>query len=91
MVGAGCCGGFSKSAVFGVKVASGKVQYLGKDPKQQDVVVAKFTRDEVEWHGYPFQHTSPKRDVPRTVLDRLKADQLIGKVEYSRILRKQPC
>jgi hypothetical protein len=77
---------------YSLRLINNKPAYVGiAEDGASGVLVAKFTRDQTQWHGYPYLHTGPKRDVPRPILDGWMAAGLIRKPIYRRLLSKQPC
>lgn len=84
-------GGYANTEIFGLSIADGRPSVLGLSEAGESVVLAKYTRDQVEWHGYPYSHTRPKQSVPRSILECWRVTGLISKPIYSRILRKQTC
>ena len=90
-MGADTCGGYMQDAVFGLEVTAAGWQYLGDAPTGEKTRVAKFTRDQAEWHGYPYLHTEPKAKIPRNVLETWHGMGVIRTSQYNRLLKKQPC
>lgn len=90
-MGVQSCGGYEQHAVFGLHLVDNQWTYLGMSPWGEQVMIAKFTRDATQWHGYPYLHTEPSRSVPREVIDGWWNAGLLRKAQYSRILKKQPC
>jgi hypothetical protein len=90
-MGATHCGGYLQEVLFGLHLVANAGTYLGTSATGEDVLVAKFTRDANQWHGYPFLHTTPSRTVPRHVIDIWWTNGFLRKSQYYRVLRKQPC
>lgn len=78
----------NKKFLFGVKDNYGKIG-TGKLPHRKNLHVAKFKCDtqNIQFHGYPVDHTRIHDKVPLDILRIWRSKDIITKIQMSRMSR----